>query len=88
MTNELLLACTHLGLDRHDLKSIIIYGFKRSFFPGSYLRKRQYVRQIIDYYEQHGELGTELGGARAIKPPSWGWRWTSPHGASARSHGL
>jgi adenosine deaminase len=52
VTNELLLACTHLGLDRHDLKSIIIYGFKRSFFPGSYLRKRQYVRQIIDYYDR------------------------------------
>jgi adenosine deaminase len=52
VTKELLLACTHLGLDRHDLKSIIIYGFKRSFFPGSYLRKRQYVRQIIDYYDR------------------------------------
>ena len=52
VTNELLLACANLGLDRHDLKSIIIYGFKRSFFPGSYLRKRQYVRQIIDYYDR------------------------------------
>jgi adenosine deaminase len=51
VTNELVLAIKHLGLDRYDLKSIIIYGFKRSFFPGSYLRKRQYVRQIIDYYE-------------------------------------
>ena len=52
VSDELLLACRHLGLDRHDLKSIIIYGFKRSFFPGSYLRKRQYVRQIIDYYDR------------------------------------
>lgn len=51
VTNELLLAVRHLGLDRHDLKSIVIYGFKRSFFPGSYLRKRQYVRQVIDHYE-------------------------------------
>ena len=45
------LAIKHLGLDRYDVKSIIIYGFKRSFYPGSYLSKRQYVRQIIDYYE-------------------------------------
>ena len=52
VTNELMLAVEHLGLDRHDLKSIVIYGFKRSFFPGDYLRKRQYVRQVIDYYEQ------------------------------------
>jgi len=51
VTNELLLACNHLGLDRHDLKSVIIYGFKRSFFSGSYQRKRQYVRQVIDHYE-------------------------------------
>jgi adenosine deaminase len=52
VTKELQLAIEHLGLDRHDLKSIIVYGFKRSFFPGTYLRKRGYVRQVIDYYEQ------------------------------------
>jgi adenosine deaminase len=51
VTNELMLAVEHLGLDRHDLKSIIIYGFKRSFWPGDYLSKRQYVRQVIDHYE-------------------------------------
>lgn len=51
VTNELDLAVRHLGLTRADVKSIIIYGFKRSFFPGSYQRKRQYVRQVIDYYD-------------------------------------
>ena len=51
VTNELMLAVEHLGLDRHDLKSIVIYGFKRSFWPGDYLSKRQYVRQVIDHYE-------------------------------------
>lgn len=51
VTRELQLAVEHLGVHRHDLRSIIIYGFKRSFFPGSYLRKRRYVRQIIDYYD-------------------------------------
>ena len=51
VTNELWLAVKHLGLDRHDLKSIIIYGFKRSFWPGDYLSKRQYVRQVIDHYD-------------------------------------
>ncbi len=51
VTNELLLAAKHLGLDRHDLKSIVIYGFKRSFWPGDYLSKRQYVRKIIDHYD-------------------------------------
>lgn len=52
VTNELLTAVRHLGVSRRDLKSIIIYGFKRSFFHGSYLQKRAFVRQIIDYYEK------------------------------------
>jgi adenosine deaminase len=51
VTNELDLAVRHCGVDHKTLKSIIIYGFKRSFFPGTYLTKRRYVRQIIDYYE-------------------------------------
>lgn len=52
VTRELMLASTHLGLDLKDLKSIIIYGFKRSFWPGTYLEKRAYVREVIDYYEK------------------------------------
>ena len=51
VTKELMKAIEHLGVDRQALKSIIVYGFKRSFMPGSYLEKRRYVRQIIDYYE-------------------------------------
>jgi len=51
LSRELELAIKHLDVDLHDLKSIIVYGFKRSFFPGTYLRKRKYVRQIIDYYD-------------------------------------
>jgi len=35
-----------------ELKNFVIYGFKRSFFPGSYLKKREYVHQIIEYYEK------------------------------------
>ncbi|MDO8493971.1 MAG: adenosine deaminase family protein [Deltaproteobacteria bacterium] len=33
------------------LKDIIIYGFKRSFMALPYADKREYVRQLIDYYE-------------------------------------
>lgn len=51
VTRELKLAVDELGLDRGDLKSIVIYGFKRSFMPGTYLEKRAYVRQVIDFYE-------------------------------------
>ncbi len=51
VTRELQLAIEATNMGLRELRSIIIYGFKRSFFPGSYLRKREYVRQVIDYYE-------------------------------------
>jgi adenosine deaminase len=52
VTGELRKAVTHLGLTPRDVRNSLIYGFKRSFFPGSYTEKRRYVRSIIDYYEQ------------------------------------
>ena len=51
VTKELGLAAELLDYDQKFLKDVIIYGFKRSFFPRSYLSKRQYVRKIIDYYD-------------------------------------
>jgi len=30
----------------------VIYGFKRSFFPATYLEKRRYVRQVLNFYEK------------------------------------
>ncbi len=50
VTRELKLACESFEMSRSDLKNTVIYGFKRSFFPGSYTEKRDYVRSIIDYY--------------------------------------
>jgi len=52
VTNELDQAVRYCAIDRKTVKSIIIYGFKRSFYPGSYIQKRLYVRRIIDFYEQ------------------------------------
>ncbi len=50
VTNEIALACEHFKISPVRLRHLIIYGFKRSFFPGTYLEKRKYVRQVIDYY--------------------------------------
>jgi len=40
------------------LAHLLVYGFKRSFFPGSYREKRAYVRQVLDYrdaiFAKHG----------------------------------
>lgn len=50
MCNEVRLAIEHFDLSPRELKHVLIYGFKRSFFPGSYIDKRNYVRGIIDHY--------------------------------------
>jgi adenosine deaminase len=56
VTKESRLAIQNFGITPKTLKHVVIYGFKRSFFPGSYLQKRAYVRQIIDYYERIEDL--------------------------------
>ncbi|CAM2008027.1 adenosine deaminase family protein [Acanthopleuribacter pedis] len=52
VTRELKLAVDHFGLSNRDLKSIIVYGFKRGFFPRDYRQKRIFVRRIINYYHE------------------------------------
>jgi len=51
VTRELARACDAFDLGPRQLRNVIIYGFKRSFFPGNYREKRAYVRQIIDFYD-------------------------------------
>ncbi len=50
VTREYELATKTFAMTESQLRNTIIYGFKRSFFPGSYLEKRAYVRKVIDYY--------------------------------------
>jgi adenosine deaminase len=65
VTNELKLAVEAFKPTPAELRSIILHGFKRSFFPGSYREKREYVRHVIDYYEtvsdEHGLPRVERG---------------------------
>lgn len=46
-----------LALDNFDvplkrLKDMVAYGFKKSFFPGSYVEKRQYAKQCLEYFDR------------------------------------
>jgi adenosine deaminase len=52
VTNEIMLALQHFNLTSTQLKHSIVYGFKRSFFPDTYVNKRRYVRTCINYYEK------------------------------------
>ena len=52
VTREVLLASRAFQMDARQLRNTIIYGFKRSFYPGTYQEKRAWVRQIIDRYDR------------------------------------
>ncbi len=52
VTKELHLVIKEMEITPAQLRNIIIYGFKRCFYNGSYAEKRKYVRNIIDYYEK------------------------------------
>jgi len=50
LTKEIQLLVEHVPLRPHELKNIVIAGFKGGFFPCSYVEKRAFVRQVIDRY--------------------------------------
>ncbi len=52
VSNEIRLALKHFPITSKQLKNIIIYGFKRSFYYNPYKQKREYVRKVINYYEK------------------------------------
>lgn len=52
VTKEVLIALENFEFDIKALKDCIIYGFKRSFFPENYARKRVYVRQCLNYFDK------------------------------------
>ena len=63
VTDELWKATEAFDLQPNELRNVIVYGFKRSFFPGSYAEKRRYVRTVLDYYDR---LADEYGLPRPV----------------------
>jgi len=51
MCKEIGIAIEAFDLVAARLKNVLVYGFKRSFFPGTYTEKRIYVRNVIEHYE-------------------------------------
>jgi adenosine deaminase len=59
VSNEIQRAVEAFGLTDRELLDILLYGFKRSFFPGTYLEKRAYVRETIDFADSVRKTGSE-----------------------------
>ena len=51
VSKEIRLALDNFDIGPNMLKDMIVYGFKRSFYPGPYAEKRNYVRRAITHYE-------------------------------------
>ncbi len=52
MSQEIARAVEAFALSPREVRDCLIYGFKRSFYPGTYLEKRSYVRDVIDYADR------------------------------------
>ena len=69
VTRELGLAVRHARLTPRELRDIVIHGFKRSFYPGSYAEKRKYVRSVINHCDrQFAAFGVDPAGEEGGRP--------------------
>jgi hypothetical protein len=65
MTDEVHKAVSTFGLDPRALKDVLIYGFKRAFYPGPYNEKRNYVRSVLNHMEDvFQRAGVDVMGRR------------------------
>ncbi len=52
VSNEYELALNNFDIPYKRLKDIVAYGFKKSFYPGSYVEKREYAKTTMQYFEK------------------------------------
>jgi adenosine deaminase len=65
MTDEVWKAVEAFELEPRALKDVLIYGFKRAFFPGPYNEKRNYVRAVLNHMEDvFSRVGVDVMGRR------------------------
>lgn len=52
VTHEFELAVNNFEIPLKRLKDIVAYGFKKSFFPGHYVAKRNYAKTTMQYFDK------------------------------------
>lgn len=69
VSRELGLAVRYARLTPRELRDIVIHGFKRSFYAGTYAEKRRYVRKVIDQCDRVlAEFGVDTRGTAGGQP--------------------
>lgn len=51
VSDEYKLALDNFPIPLKRLKDIVAYGFKKNFFPGSYIEKRAYAKHTLEYFD-------------------------------------
>jgi adenosine deaminase len=51
VSREYRLAVDNFDMPIKRLKDIVAYGFKKSFFPGHYVGKRDYAKKCMQYFD-------------------------------------
>lgn len=52
VTNEFKLAVNNFDIPLKRLKDIVAYGYKKSFYPGHYVDKRNYAKTTMQYFDK------------------------------------
>ncbi|MEX0798310.1 MAG: adenosine deaminase family protein [Bacteriovoracaceae bacterium] len=52
VTKEYEVAAQNFDVPLKRLKDIVAYGFKKSFYPGSYVEKRSYAKKAMQYFDK------------------------------------
>lgn len=52
VSKEYQLALDNFDIPLKRLKDMVAYGFKKSFFPGSYVEKREYAKLCLQYFDR------------------------------------
>jgi len=52
VTDELEKAVVHCGVTPGQLRQIVLAGFKKSFFYGDFIKRREYIARVAHYYDE------------------------------------
>ena len=52
VSNEFRLAVDNFEIPLKRLKDIVAYGYKKSFYPGHYVEKRNYAKTTMQYFDK------------------------------------